>query len=161
MTSADKKCYLCNSKQRGGSLASDNVVSLVSCDTFSQMNQQATNQLAGGGRGRVKAAKPKSHKKKQSGRGQRGGSDCTSSTASMLDAYTIGPASVPSTLPGVNDGTLGSTNIQASVLASLSYQPQSVTDTYHSIVYPDEFVANNIMVKSMSGGDPAGCMCDA
>lgn len=149
---------MCSLQQglKGGSLASDNVVSLVSCDTFEQMNSRATNSVTGGGLWpKRKTTKAKSGKKSKA---QRGGSDCPPTTTSMLDSYVLGPASVPSGIPMVNDGTLG-TSMQASVLMSLSQQPPDVTATYHSIIYPDEFVANNIMVKSMTGGN-GGCLCD-
>lgn len=143
------ECLLCNkaSNKQGGSLASDAVVSLVSCDTFEQMNNLATNKFSGGKKQPKKTPKPQV--KKQVKKQYHGGHNCDDiMTSSALDQYVLGPASLPRGLPGVNEATFDYANVQASVLASLSHQAPTLSSTYHNVVYPDYFVNENILAQT-------------
>lgn len=129
-------CAICDNI-KGGSIASDAVVRFVECKTFDSMNNAATNIVTGGSKKSRKARPRKRH-----------GGDCDlSSSASFMDAYTIGPATVPSTTPALGVG-LDYHGVQASVLNALSQTPPQVTDTYHNIIYPDYIVKNNISLQS-------------
>jgi hypothetical protein len=125
-------CLLCT--QSGGSLASDSVVDFVSCKTFENMNKAATNTV-GGAKKRRKQLKKK-------------GGDCDmTASASFMDSYIIGPATVPSSLPASGTG-LDYQGVQSSVLNALAQTPPHVKDTYHNIIYPDYIVKNNINLQS-------------
>lgn len=147
-----------NSK-RGGSIASDAVVELVTCNTFDQMSQLSTNSVTGGAWGKKTAPRKKAAPKKR--RVVRGGSDCDPSAAtSVFDSYAIGPATVPSGTPALNNGSIDYSTVQGSVLTSLAQSPPSVVDAYHNIILPSYLPDNQIAMKMQFGG-MVPCMCDS
>jgi len=138
---------MCKS-QKGGSIASDDVISFVTCDSFNKTN--ATNILSQNG---GLARKPRRYKNIT-----KGGNCDTILTTSPLDAYSIGPATVPTNLPSQNTGAIDYQGVQASVLAALARDIPIVGEPYSHVVYPTSLIENNIAV-SMTGGS-LGCMCD-
>ena len=163
MSGSKQLCALCNTSNRqtkGGSLASDSVVNLVSCDTFEQMSQLSTNSFGGA----AKRSKKRTSSQRKPKNKQRGGasdcSDCVDTNISLMDSYTIGPATVPGGLPATNQGFVDYSSVQGSVLTSLSQTPPTVLDTYQSVIIPQYLPQNAISLQMQFGGNASlGCMC--
>lgn len=129
--------------RKGGSIASDNVVSLVTCDTFNKMNVEATN-IAGGCK--CKQAKTKSTNK--SGKTKRktvsktGGSQCDAVNTSYLDSYLLSPLNIVTNMPA-STSAIDYSQVQASVLQSLAQQPYNISFV-NNITYPNTLNGLNL-----------------
>lgn len=157
MLQSKTTCHLCKS-QKGGSTASDDVISFVTCDSFDKMNATNIVQQNGGFRSTKMKHINRQKNKSYNARTIKGGDCDMTMTSSALDAYSIGPATIPTNLPSQNIGSIDYQGVQASVLAALARDIPVVGETYSRAVFPSTLVDNNIAV-SMTGGS-LGCMCD-
>lgn len=155
----ENSCYLCTTAgQTGGSSASDAVIELVKCDTFEQMSRMASNGLVGGKKKKVPSKKLQPRR----GRRMRGG-ECDNTSTSLLDSYTLGPLTVPSGIPAVNDGAIDYSTVQGSVLRALAATPADVSQTYNNVLIPSYLTDNNIKTVMQFGGmssHACGTWCD-
>lgn len=131
-----KKSKSKGKRMKGGSLASDAVVTLVTCSTFDQMSAMANDVVSS----------------------YKGGSCADSGSVSAMDSYVLGAASVPGTAPAAGAG-ISYAGVQASVLSTLAAEAPSMISSYQNVVYPDVFVNKNIQVATMTGGSAECGMC--
>jgi hypothetical protein len=168
------KCVLCDghnsSGQKGGSLASDNVVSIVHCDTFKQMDGMFDNHLVGGsapmdadmdedfrvhnsdlegGKRRMKKKKPT---KKRVVRKQKGGSCGDEVVNDLPSMYSANTTNIPQAHPQANTGSMDMSRIAQYVMDNVANQT-SVNDTAFNKVYFPEYISENVpSLQQMAGG---------
>lgn len=158
-------CRLCQSGQVGGSLASDNVVSIVTCDTFAEMDKNFTNQFGGaeeendnigsikvynselsGGKGKRKTRRPRR-------KGQQGGSTCGDDQIvnDLPSMYSVNPANIPQQIPGDNMGSVEMSRISQYVFDSVANQTALNNAAFNKVYFP-EYISEHVPNLQQSGG---------
>lgn len=163
------KCHLCKSQdQTGGSIASDNVVRVVTCDTFSQMDKLFTNEMVGGSgeqdiesikvyNSQLAGAKKRTSKKKSTGakkgsRSQKGGSSCDVQIVNDLPStYSVNPANIPLTVADGNTGALDMSRISQYVFDGVAQQSAINNSVFNKVYFP-EYISEHLPDLQQSGG---------
>lgn len=156
-------CYLCNTSkpQKGGSLASDNVVNIVDAGTFEVLNKNFTNQLGGGDdvkiynsmEGGKNVRTRRTRRSIGMRRPMRGGNGCGEQIINDVPSnYTVNNGNIPLALPA--QSLTSTANI---VAESLAAQSTTNTNVFNRVFYPD-YIGSHVQGMqqvAMSGG--SGC----